>query len=51
MVLLQIESDNGTSKIWFGRLAEPHFSRHKNITHKISDENETKKPKKMDQSK
>jgi hypothetical protein len=45
MVLLQIESDNGTSKIWFGRLAEPHLSRHKSITHGISDEtkNNTKK--------
>ena len=45
MVLLQIESDNGTSKIWFGRLAEPNLSRHKSITHGISDEtkNNTKK--------
>lgn len=35
MVLVQIESNQGTSKIWFGRVAEPRFSRQKNMTGRI----------------
>jgi hypothetical protein len=32
MILLQIETSDGTSKIWFGRLAEPSSTRNKTIT-------------------
>jgi hypothetical protein len=35
MVLVQIESNQGTSKIWFGRVAEPRSSRQKNMTDRI----------------
>lgn len=38
MVLVQIESNQGTSKIWFGRVAEPWSSRQKNITDRIPGE-------------
>ena len=31
MLLLQIETNDGTSKIWFGRLAEPPCARNKAI--------------------
>ncbi len=31
MVLLQIETNDGNSKIWFGRLAEPPCTRNKTI--------------------
>ncbi|MDQ3840391.1 MAG: hypothetical protein M3297_14120 [Thermoproteota archaeon] len=32
MILLQIETNDGTSKIWFGRLAEPSCARNKSIS-------------------
>jgi hypothetical protein len=35
MVLVQIESNQGTSKIWFGRVAEPRSSRQMNMTDRI----------------
>lgn len=37
MVLLQIESNNGISEIWFGRLAGPYLNRHKSIIHRVFD--------------
>ena len=38
MVLVQIESNQGTSKIWFGRVVEPRFCRQKNMTDRIPGE-------------
>jgi hypothetical protein len=38
MVLVQIESNQGTSKIWFGRMTEPRSSRQKNMTDSIPGE-------------
>jgi hypothetical protein len=32
LILLQIETNDGNSKIWFGRLAEPSSTRNKTIT-------------------
>jgi hypothetical protein len=32
LILLQIEANDGNSKIWFGRLAEPSSTRNKTIT-------------------
>jgi hypothetical protein len=32
LILLQIETNDGNSKIWFGRLAEPSSNRNKTIT-------------------
>ena len=45
MVLLQIETNDGTSKIWFGRLAEPPCTRSKTIAGSASGEtrNDTNK--------
>ena len=45
MILLQIETNDGTSKIWFGRLAEPPCTRNKTIAGSASGEtrNDTNK--------
>jgi hypothetical protein len=45
MILLQIETNDGTSKIWFGRLAEPPRTRDTTITDSASREtrNDTNK--------